>query len=145
MSGSRKRCRADRTWSDQSWNEGEARCRLRRPCRRRQARPHLHTRWNYRHRSWNCFDFRAERYLMTTTTTESRAATTASDSATSLLPTYKRAPMKFVRGEGVELIDSDGKRYLDLASGIAVNALGYGDQGIVQAIIGALNSGLVHV
>lgn len=62
----------------------------------------------------------------------------------SLLATYKRAPMEFVRGEGVELIDADGKRYLDFASGIAVNALGYGDAGIAAAIGEALASGLVH-
>src|SRR5882762_8396004 len=63
---------------------------------------------------------------------------------TSLLATYKRAPMEFVRGEGVELIDSDGKRYLDFASGIAVNALGYGDAGIAQVITDALTTGLIH-
>lgn len=63
----------------------------------------------------------------------------------SILGTYKRAPMTFVRGEGVELIDADGKRYLDLASGIAVNALGYGDVGIKQAMMTALDTGLVHV
>jgi predicted acetylornithine/succinylornithine family transaminase len=68
----------------------------------------------------------------------------ASPDANSLLGTYKRAPMEFVSGEGVELIDSDGKRYLDFASGIAVNALGYGDAGIVQVITEALSSGLIH-
>ena len=62
----------------------------------------------------------------------------------SLLSTYKRAPMEFVRGEGVELIDGDGKRYLDFASGIAVNSLGYGDAGVANAISNALNSGLIH-
>src|SRR4051812_47182656 len=61
-----------------------------------------------------------------------------------LLSTYKRAPMELVRGEGVELIDADGKRYLDFASGIAVNALGYGDAGIAKAIDDALSSGLIH-
>jgi acetylornithine/N-succinyldiaminopimelate aminotransferase len=61
-----------------------------------------------------------------------------------ILGTYKRAPMEFVRGEGVELIDSDGKRYLDFASGIAVNALGYGDAGIAQVITDALSTGLIH-
>jgi predicted acetylornithine/succinylornithine family transaminase len=61
-----------------------------------------------------------------------------------LLSTYKRAPMEFVRGEGVELIDSDGKRYLDFASGIAVNSLGYGDVGVASAISDALTSGLIH-
>src|SRR6476659_9683034 len=63
----------------------------------------------------------------------------------SLLSTYKRAPMEFVRGEGVELIDENGKRYLDFASGIAVNSLGYGDAGIKSAITEALDTGLIHV
>jgi len=62
----------------------------------------------------------------------------------SLLGTYKRAPMEFVRGEGVELIDANGKRYLDFASGIAVNALGYGDAGIARSVSEALASGLIH-
>ena len=70
--------------------------------------------------------------------------TAAGADASALLPTYKRAPMEFVKGEGVELIDSDGKRYLDLASGIAVNALGYGDPGIAQALSAALETGLIH-
>src|SRR5438477_9637075 len=64
--------------------------------------------------------------------------------SSSLLFTYKRAPMELVRREGVELIDSDGKRYLDFASGIAVNALGYGDAAIIGVITEALNSGLIH-
>jgi acetylornithine/N-succinyldiaminopimelate aminotransferase len=68
----------------------------------------------------------------------------ASPETDPLLATYKRAPMEFVKGEGVELIDSDGKRYLDFASGIAVNALGYGDAGIARVIIEALSTGLIH-
>jgi len=52
--------------------------------------------------------------------------------------------MEFVRGEGVELIDANGKRYLDFASGIAVNALGYGDAGIARSVSEALASGLIH-
>jgi predicted acetylornithine/succinylornithine family transaminase len=68
----------------------------------------------------------------------------ASAEAVPLLATYKRAPMEFVKGEGVELIDSDGRRYLDFASGIAVNALGYGDAGIAHAITEALSTGLIH-
>jgi acetylornithine/N-succinyldiaminopimelate aminotransferase len=61
-----------------------------------------------------------------------------------ILATYARAPMVFVRGEGVELEDADGRRYLDLTGGIAVNALGYGDAGLRAAIVEALDSGLVH-
>jgi predicted acetylornithine/succinylornithine family transaminase len=52
--------------------------------------------------------------------------------------------MEFVRGEGVELIDANGKRYLDFAGGIAVNSLGYADAGIARAISEALGSGLIH-
>jgi len=68
----------------------------------------------------------------------------ASAEAVPILATYKRAPMEFVKGEGVELIDSDGKRYLDFASGIAVNALGYGDAGIAKVITDAVSTGLIH-
>jgi len=68
----------------------------------------------------------------------------ASTEAIPILATYRRAPMEFVKGEGVELIDSDGKRYLDFASGIAVNALGYGDAGIAKVITDAVSTGLIH-
>jgi predicted acetylornithine/succinylornithine family transaminase len=68
----------------------------------------------------------------------------ASAANTSILGTYKRAPMELVRGEGVELIDADGKRYLDFAGGIAVNSLGYGDPGIARVISEALSTGLIH-
>ena len=71
------------------------------------------------------------------------ATTLASSVTESLLPVYKRAPMELVRGEGVELIDADGKRYLDFTSGIAVNALGYGDAGLTEAIKRAAD-GLIH-
>ena len=83
---------------------------------------------------------------MTTATlpVEEEVVTVPSSDPSPLLPTYKRAPMQLVRGEGVELIDSDGKRYLDFASGIAVNALGYGDAGIAQVISEALSAGLIH-
>jgi predicted acetylornithine/succinylornithine family transaminase len=61
----------------------------------------------------------------------------------SLLPVYRRAPMELVSGAGVELIDADGKRYLDFTSGIAVNALGYGDAGLQQVMKQAAE-GLIH-
>src|SRR2546423_2226117 len=67
-----------------------------------------------------------------------------SNAADSLLAIYKRAPMEFVRGEGVELVDANGKHYLDFASGIAVNALGYGDEGVARTISEALATGLIH-
>lgn len=71
-------------------------------------------------------------------------ASSISIPADPLLATYKRAPMEFVRGEGMELIDAEGKRYLDFASGIAVNALGYGDPGVAATIADALSTGLIH-
>jgi adenosylmethionine-8-amino-7-oxononanoate aminotransferase len=40
----------------------------------------------------------------------------------------------FVRGEGVELIDSEGRRYLDAMSGVGVTCLGYGVSEIVEAM-----------
>jgi acetylornithine/N-succinyldiaminopimelate aminotransferase len=51
-----------------------------------------------------------------------------------LLSTYERNPIHFVAGEGVHLIDEKGERYLDLLSGIGVNALGYGHPAIETAI-----------
>jgi predicted acetylornithine/succinylornithine family transaminase len=60
-----------------------------------------------------------------------------------ILGTYKPAPMELVRGEGVHLYDAEGKRYLDFVSGIAVNALGYGDPGL-RAALHAAADGLIH-
>ena len=70
--------------------------------------------------------------------------TSKRDPRDAVLPTYKRAPGELVRGEGVFLFDAEGKRYLDFVSGIAVNALGYGDPGLVAALHAAAD-GLVHV
>lgn len=52
----------------------------------------------------------------------------------SLLPTYNRAPLAFVRGEGSWLVAEDGGRYLDLGAGIAVNALGHANPALVAAL-----------
>lgn len=52
----------------------------------------------------------------------------------SVLPTYNRAPFSFVKGEGSWLIEADGRRFLDLASGIAVNALGHAHPRLVAAL-----------
>lgn len=45
-----------------------------------------------------------------------------------ILHTYNRFPVVFERGKGVYLYDTDGKQYLDFAAGIAVQALGYGNE-----------------
>ena len=52
----------------------------------------------------------------------------------SVLPTYSRAPLSFVKGEGSWLIDADGRRFLDLGAGIAVNALGHAHPALIQAL-----------
>jgi len=67
------------------------------------------------------------------------------EGASALLPVYKRQPLTFVRGSGVELFDDAGRAYLDFASGIAVNALGYGDEGVRAAIHAAAEPGILHV
>ena len=51
-----------------------------------------------------------------------------------LMNTYGRLPVTFEHGEGVWLFDTDGKRYLDALSGVAVNALGHGHRELVSAI-----------
>ena len=83
-------------------------------------------------------------HVMTSTATQP-SASSSTPPTTDILPTYKRAPMRFVSGDGVELTDDSGKSFLDLSSGIAVNALGYGDAGIRETIEGVLASGLIHV
>jgi predicted acetylornithine/succinylornithine family transaminase len=69
---------------------------------------------------------------------------TSSSATPALLPVYKRAPMVLVRGEGVRLFDADGSEFIDFTSGIAVNALGYGDPDLRAALHRAAD-GLVHV
>ncbi len=51
-----------------------------------------------------------------------------------LLPTYVRAPLSFVKGDGSWLIEADGRRFLDLGAGIAVNALGHANPALVAAL-----------
>ncbi|MEO8879189.1 MAG: aminotransferase class III-fold pyridoxal phosphate-dependent enzyme [Gemmatimonadaceae bacterium] len=44
-------------------------------------------------------------------------------------------PIDIVRGEGMRLFAADGRSYLDFTSGIGVNALGYADAGIAEAMV----------
>ena len=53
---------------------------------------------------------------------------------TPLMPVYPRSPVRPVRGEGVYLYGENGEKYLDFASGIAVNSLGHGHPHLVRAI-----------
>ena len=51
-----------------------------------------------------------------------------------VLPTYSRADVSFERGEGAWLTSTDGKKFLDFGSGVAVNALGHAHPALVKAL-----------
>ncbi len=61
-----------------------------------------------------------------------------------IVPTYLRSPVLYTHGRGVYLFDVQGKRYLDFAAGIAVNALGHADEEWAQAVAEQART-LVHV
>lgn len=61
-----------------------------------------------------------------------------------LVGTYARAPVVLVSGKGCKLYDAEGREYLDLTAGIAVNALGHGDGDWLKAVVEQANT-LTHV
>jgi len=63
-----------------------------------------------------------------------QAVLPASNPSAAVMPTYARANVVFERGEGAWLVATDGARYLDFASGIAVNALGHAHPRLVAAL-----------
>jgi acetylornithine aminotransferase/acetylornithine/N-succinyldiaminopimelate aminotransferase len=63
--------------------------------------------------------------------------------AAHVLQTYRRQPVAFVRGEGVYLFDTEGRRYLDLLSGIGVVSLGHAHPGLADALAAQARE-LVH-
>ena len=62
---------------------------------------------------------------------------------THVMNTYARLPVAFTHGEGVWLWDSEGRRYLDGLSGIAVNTLGHAHPRYTAALTGQINK-LIH-
>ncbi len=62
----------------------------------------------------------------------------------SILHTYNRFPVMFEHGEGCCLYDTEGKKYLDFAAGIAVNALGYHYPGYDDALKSQIDK-LTHI
>ena len=60
-----------------------------------------------------------------------------------LLSTYERSHVLFTGGEGVHIVDENGTKYLDLLSGIGVNALGYGHP-VIEAAIAKQSRALIH-
>ncbi|HEX8362257.1 MAG TPA: acetylornithine/succinylornithine family transaminase [Longimicrobium sp.] len=71
-------------------------------------------------------------------------ATAAMPDTSALLGVYRPAGPVFASGEGCWLVSEEGGRFLDFTSGIAVNALGYGDPDVAAAIRAALDTGVVH-
>ncbi len=65
---------------------------------------------------------------------ETMTTTATAREAEHFFHTYKRLPLDVERGEGVYIYTKDDKRYLDLFGGIAVNALGHGHKGVLNAI-----------
>ncbi len=63
---------------------------------------------------------------------------------TPLMPVYPRSPVRPVRGDGVYLYGEGGEKYLDFASGIAVNLLGHGHPHLTEAIARQAAT-LIHV
>lgn len=61
-----------------------------------------------------------------------------------LVGTYARTPVVLASGSGCKLVDVEGREYLDLSSGIAVNALGHGDRDWLEAVVEQANV-LAHV
>lgn len=52
----------------------------------------------------------------------------------SVLPTYNRAPLSFVKGAGSWLFEADGRRFLDMGAGIAVNTLGHASPALAEVL-----------
>lgn len=61
-----------------------------------------------------------------------------------VVQTYVRPDFVLVRGEGMTVYDRHDKPYLDWVAGIAVNALGYNDAGVAEAVQTQLQTGLIH-
>lgn len=57
-----------------------------------------------------------------------------------VLPSYSRANLSFVKGEGSWLVEADGRRFLDFASGIAVMSLGHGHPKVMGALMDQANA-----
>lgn len=77
-------------------------------------------------------------------TTRLASADLAAREAAAILPTYRRQPVAFVRGEGAWLVDAEGRRYLDFLSGISVTALGHAHPAVAEVVAEQVRR-LVHV
>ncbi len=65
---------------------------------------------------------------------EASASALLASAGAHLYPNYRQPPLVLAHGRGTEVWDLDGKRYLDLAAGIAVNSLGHAHPALVKAV-----------
>jgi acetylornithine/N-succinyldiaminopimelate aminotransferase len=70
--------------------------------------------------------------------------TTTAVPSSPLMATYPPPPVTFVRGEGSYLVDTDGRRYLDCLSGLAVTSLGHAHPAVADALATQAST-LLHV
>src|SRR5438552_18348502 len=67
---------------------------------------------------------------------KSKPAKASSGPSPAVMPTYARQDIAFEKGEGAWLVSTTGERYLDFASGVAVNALGHAHPKLIAALTG---------
>jgi len=72
------------------------------------------------------------------------SSTTAAAPSSPLMATYPAPPVTFVRGEGSYLVDTEGRRYLDCLSGLAVTSLGHAHPAVADALATQAST-LLHV
>jgi len=73
-----------------------------------------------------------------------KTETIITNSEEHLFHVYNRFPVAFTHGEGMYLYDAEGKKYLDFASGIGVNAFGYSDEKFLSAVHNQVDQ-LLHI
>src|SRR5688572_28009988 len=73
-----------------------------------------------------------------------QTATSEDQERSPFMPTYGPTPVTFVRGEGSVLWDSEGRRYLDFLSGLAVTSLGHAHPAVADAVAEQART-LLHV
>ncbi|KAK0468112.1 acetylornithine and succinylornithine aminotransferase [Desarmillaria tabescens] len=78
--------------------------------------------------------YKAATHVPSTQSANEATAKTLSRASTYLLPVYARPDFVLSHGKGSYVWDTEGRKYLDFSAGIAVNALGHADEGVVKAI-----------
>src|SRR5690606_31126048 len=82
--------------------------------------------------------------MSTVETAPGAVSAPAPHAESSLLGVYRQPAPVFVEGRGSRVYDAEGHAYLDFISGIGVNAFGYADPGIAEAVQSVLETALIH-